>query len=560
MANSEAVLNFKELTTSFVIDPRTGTFAFNNIGGKADFTANLFAPDTNNLRDDSAEILGTKTANLTVIAQLGNGDFIADVEETITLPNGVISTEGLFNIRRLEAGETQTVSIVDGTGDFEELGGVENITQPQLNIFDVVDISLRELKAINGTDGNDNLRGTKADELINGDDGDDRLNGGFGNDVITGGNGSDVILGGAGDDTLAADLIDRFDGLESQLRGNNGNDVIYGGSKNDTLKGGRGDDLLFGKNGDDLILGGNGFDLLNGGLGDDTLRGQGGIDVADYSDLPFGDLPNSIAGVDVNLNHNRAKHSSTNNFLDSTDILRGIENVIGTSRNDRFIGDRRDNVFYGLSEIGSNTEFVDNDGDTYSVTGDVVEYDGDLSEFTFGVSESPFLGLTITKDDIGTDTLIDVEFLKFDDVLVETDDFFSILSLQEFVTSSEGNPMSPDSFTSDLVIPGRDPSKLFVRDDGDTLFATKEATFTQEGSDRIVTETITFENDGSTLTLSGEIPNQPSGPLQLEIVSGTGRFAGAVGVEEVTPASPFPQPGDDGLDSFVTLGIVNITT
>ena len=164
-------------------------------------------------------------------------------------------------------------------------------------------------------------------------------------------------------------------------------------------------------------------------MGNDTLRGQGEIDVADYSDLPFDGISASIAGVDVNLEQNHARHLSTNNPLLSTDTLIEIENVIGTSRNDRFVGDSQDNVFYGLSETATGdcaSKFEAFNGDTYHVTGDVVEYDGKLSEFTFDVSGSPFVGLTVTQDNIGTDTLIDIEFLKFDDTLVATDDFFSV--------------------------------------------------------------------------------------------------------------------------------------
>ncbi|MEO0841206.1 MAG: hypothetical protein AAF063_20150, partial [Cyanobacteria bacterium J06643_5] len=102
-----------------------------------------------------------------------------------------------------------------------------------------------------------------------------------------------------------------------------------------------------------------------------------------------------------------------------------IENVIGTSRNDRFIGDGNDNVFYGLGEVGRDdrqTEFIGLDGSSYKVTADVVEYDGEQSEFTFGVSEATFAGgLTVSGSGIGTDTLIGIEFIKFSDGLVATD-------------------------------------------------------------------------------------------------------------------------------------------
>jgi len=296
-------------------------------------------------------------------------------------------------------------------------------------VLTVVDTSLQNLEEIKGSRKDDVINGKKHSELITGNNGNDTIRGGQGNDIIEGGRGGDIIRGGAGDDLLAADRIDRFqdfDGTTSKLRGDNGDDTIYGGSKDDLIGGGNDDDLLFGKGGDDLIRGGNGFDLLNGGIGNDTLRGQGGIDVADYSDLTFNGVFGTVAGLDVNLNTNKALHSSNNNALTWTDTLTTIENVIGTSRNDRFIGDSNDNVFYGRGEVGRNdrqTEFMGLDSESYKVIGDVVEYDGIQSDFTFGVSQSPYFGgITVTGDGIGTDTLLGIEFLKFDDALVATSD------------------------------------------------------------------------------------------------------------------------------------------
>ena len=135
-------------------------------------------------------------------------------------------------------------------------------------------------------------------------------------------------------------------------------------------------------------------------------------------------VSNAVAGVDVNLRRNQARHSSDNNALTWTDTLTSIENVSGTSRNDRFIGDSNDNVFYGLAEVGRDdhqTEFIGLDGEHYHVTGDVVEYDGDRCDFEFGESEQPYVGgLTVTGDKIGTDILLGIEFIKFNDDLVAT--------------------------------------------------------------------------------------------------------------------------------------------
>ncbi|MGF1479145.1 MAG: endonuclease/exonuclease/phosphatase family protein [Cyanophyceae cyanobacterium] len=285
----------------------------------------------------------------------------------------------------------------------------------------------RTVNEINGTRGDDTITGTNEDDLIRGDNGNDIVNARGGNDTVIGGRGGDSLRGGAGDDVLAADRVDRFDdfdGTTSFLSGDSGNDTIFGGRKDDTIGGGNDDDVLFGKGGDDLIRGGSGDDLLNGGVGNDTLRGQGGIDTADYSDLTFNGVFASVAGLDVNLSDNSARHSSTNNALTWEDTLTTIENIIGTSRNDRSIGNGQNNVFDGQGEVGRSdrqTQFTALNGETYSVTADVVEYSGSQSDLTFMGSADSF---TVMGSGIGTDTLIDIEFVRFnaDSAVVATSD------------------------------------------------------------------------------------------------------------------------------------------
>lgn len=169
----------------------------------------------------------------------------------------------------------------------------------------------------------------------------------------------------------------------------------------------------------DLIRSGDGDDLSNGGIGNDIISGQGGNDTADYSDLTFNGVNARIAGLDVSLAQREARHSSNNNGLTWKDTLDTIENVTGTSRNDRFISDNQDNVFDGQGEVGRSdrqTTF-----DDYQVTADVVEYGGIQSDFTFSGSAYSFIVTRNTEQD----TLIDIEFVKFDSGLVATTDLFA---------------------------------------------------------------------------------------------------------------------------------------
>ena len=431
LAASESFLSFTEeviLSDVETIDV-DGIDGVSTIGEGPVFESNWYAPNTDLSDAEPDTVLATKTAAYTAIAQLGNGELIAEIEETIQFVDGPfigdeITTEGLLIPGLAPSGGTTSLPIVSGTGNFEDRNGIEAITGDS-SMPGIYNVNLSLLKEIAGTEGDDNLRGQEANEFISGKNGNDTIEGGQGNDILLGDRGSDTIRGGAGNDILAANRVDHFDDDDTnELKGDNGNDTLRGSGKADIIGGDNGNDLLFGQGGNDLIRGGNGFDPLNGGLGDDTLKGQGGIDVADYSDLPFDGISASIAGVDVNLEQNKARHSSTNNPLHSTDTLIEIENVVGTSRNDRFVGDTQNNVFYGLSEISQSdrhTEFVSGGGESYRVAGDVVEYDGNRAEFAFGTSEAPFAGLTVTRDEVGTDILIDIEFLKFDDVLISTD-------------------------------------------------------------------------------------------------------------------------------------------
>ena len=392
-------------------------FGANSFGEGFRFKANWFQTD------DDEKVVATKTAQFNVIAQLGNGIFVNTIQETVKFNQGdSFETQGLFVF-----GGTINLSVKDGTGRFKNLRGVESVKPTSTTLPLTSNISLNKLD-IKGTAGNDNISGTNESEFIAGKKGNDTINGGQGDDVIEGDQGSDVIRGGAGNDVLAADRVYRFrdkGGSHSELRGDNGDDTIYGGNQEDFIGGGNDNDILFGKKGDDLIVGGSGFDLLNGGVGNDTLRGQAGVDIADYSDLTFRGISKSVAGVDVDLNNNKAQHSSNHNPLGWTDTLTTIENVQGTKRNDRFIGDSNNNVFYGIGEKGNHiSDFIGLNGKSYQVAGDVVEYKGNSSDFQ--LSEIPiesafFGGITVTGSGIGEDIINDIEFLKFDDGLFTVD-------------------------------------------------------------------------------------------------------------------------------------------
>jgi Ca2+-binding RTX toxin-like protein len=249
---------------------------------------------------------------------------------------------------------------------------------------------------LTGGDGNDNLAGGPGPDRINGDAGNDTVDGGSEDDILRGGDGDDSVLGageadrvegGRGNDTLDGGVgPDRFDGGSGRdtadyssrsnpvlvdLDGNpddgeadegdnvpNDVEVVVGGSGDDrlttiigksrTLIGNAGNDALNAGRGADSLDGGDGDDILSGGLSNDSLDGGPGTDTADFS--------YSFNAVDVNLTSGASRivrgHTGPRRRIES-DALRSIENVTGSSKDDRLIGDAGPNALLGGS--GSDT-------------------------------------------------------------------------------------------------------------------------------------------------------------------------------------------------------------
>lgn len=192
-----------------------------------------------------------------------------------------------------------------------------------------------------GTVGDDVLVGTSGDDVIDGLSGDDVIDGAGGNDLICGGAGNDTLTGGAGED-----LLDGGDGtdtvsyvlspsgvvvdLVSGSATGHGRDTVF---SIENLWGSDSRDVLIGDHRNNQILGGGGNDRIAGGAGDDLLNGQAGVDTADYRD--------GVAGVVVSL----FDRIATGGLGD--DVVRGFENILGSSFDDILIGTNGRNRFKG---------------------------------------------------------------------------------------------------------------------------------------------------------------------------------------------------------------------
>lgn len=191
------------------------------------------------------------------------------------------------------------------------------------DIPDIEDLDGLPLTAFSDYEGageDDEISTFYADEYVLGLSGDDTIRSYGGNDLVSGGAGDDNLFTGSGDDLA---------------HGGSGNDDLRGGADEDALFGGRGDDLLAGGTESDLLYGEDGNDTLDGGAGSDYLDGGAGVDWADYS---YG-----YERMVISLEGGFALENGTGD----NDTLLNIENVLGSGRNDRIVGDSGDNHLIG---------------------------------------------------------------------------------------------------------------------------------------------------------------------------------------------------------------------
>lgn len=217
--------------------------------------------------------------------------------------------------------------------------------------------------------------------------------------------------------------------------GTSADDVITGSTAGDTLAGYGGDDRLTGGDGDDVMDGGPGADRLEGGLGIDTARGGAGDDliIAGPGGAQFG-RPEYYDGGEGNdtLDYSAAPGAITSYAADIFDtwgvaypggfsqVVRSIENLIGSGFNDTLSGSRDDNVIRG----GAGDDRI-----SLSVGRDLLDGGEGVDTVTlepsngFGVQVDLRTGLVTSGDAIRT-TMVGFEryvLSYFDDLLFGTD-------------------------------------------------------------------------------------------------------------------------------------------
>lgn len=205
----------------------------------------------------------------------------------------------------------------------------------------------------------------------------------------------------------------------TQVAGTVADDILAGraGTLDDNLSGGDGNDTLIGYAGNDQLSGGAGDDTFEGGLGADLI--DGGANSASAAGPNAGDTVRyvrSAAAVTIDLNLATAQGGAAG--ADSVgDILRQIENVVGSSFADTLTGDAADNRLSGLDGNdtilgGGGNDVLIGDGGNDTLSGSAGEDNlsgGDGDDTLQGGSERDILdggdGTDTLSGDAGNDML-----------------------------------------------------------------------------------------------------------------------------------------------------------
>jgi Ca2+-binding RTX toxin-like protein len=169
---------------------------------------------------------------------------------------------------------------------------------------------------------------------------------------------------------------------------------ILAGDGDDFVNAGAGPDLVHGGSGNDTLNGRAGNDVLDGGAGADTLDGGQGIDTVTYASATGGVVATLIPSLATNMGDA------------SGDVFVNIENLTGSSYDDKLIGDAQANVLDG----GDGNDILVGNGNGDTLIGGAGTDTASYEYSTTGVSVSLAAGIG-TAGDADGDVLISIENL-----------------------------------------------------------------------------------------------------------------------------------------------------
>ncbi len=215
--------------------------------------------------------------------------------------------------------------------------------------------------------------------------------------ILSGDMGADSLRGGGGADRLSGYIVGVYelndDGAVDRLFGEGGDDYL-GLSTGDIGDGGAGNDTLV-AGGGATLRGGDGNDLLIGSTANDSLEGGLGADTSSY------ERASQPVAVSLALTGPQATGGG------GTDVLSGIENLIGGASNDRLTGNAGDNMIEG--GVGNDTlaggSGIDTAAYTRATTALLVDLGNANAQNTLGAGTDQLSGFENLTGGAGNDTL-----------------------------------------------------------------------------------------------------------------------------------------------------------
>ncbi|MFN3235324.1 MAG: hypothetical protein ACE365_07965, partial [Gammaproteobacteria bacterium] len=218
-----------------------------------------------------------------------------------------------------------------------------NVGNSTFSLFGTVYV-LNSVEGVIGTAYDDRIIAVSGDrkDVIYGGDGDDFIDGREGHDVLSGGAGDDIIRLGTGinigDGGDGFDIVDYSQSTVALVVDLSDTDyqftTDYNADKLVNIEG------VIGTNYNDTIQGNEQDNLFIASNGNDTYSDVGGSDTIDYS---------SFSSITADLNNN----SVDKNGGSYSDVISGIENIIGTSGNDAIYGNSDANYFKSAGGLDS---------------------------------------------------------------------------------------------------------------------------------------------------------------------------------------------------------------
>lgn len=272
------------------------------------------------------------------------------------------------------------------------------------------------------SDGNDVVRAFGGSDTVAGDVGNDSLNGGTGFDTLSYDRSyfDPRALRGVDLDAAAGTAIDPWGyndtfALFEHFQGSKLADTIRGSARNETFSGLGGNDVIDGRGGfdtvvygqdaafdgplgisanlgtgritdsfgntdrvsgieavagtfkKDIFVGGARDETFEGLAGKDFFNGKGGIDTIDFS--------GNTSPIEVNVALGPGSGQISNDGWNQSETAIGIENIIGSRRDDQIFGDNRANLLVG----GGGDDRLGGNGGSDTLTGN-----GGADRFQFG--------------------------------------------------------------------------------------------------------------------------------------------------------------------------------